>query len=226
MTLLVVAATPMEVAPFVATLRHTGSADERLARYTSNGHDIDVLTTGVGMVATAAWTARAIARKTYDAALNFGVCGSFDTALVNGRVVHVVTDRIGELGAEDGDAFLTVAELGLVGDNEFPFEGGRLVNRSAPDAGALGRLDAVHGLTVSTVHGNDQSIATALGRFEVQVESMEGAAFLYCCLTAGVRCAQVRAVSNRVERRNRAAWNLPLAIQALNETAIDILRTL
>jgi futalosine hydrolase len=65
-----------------------------------------------------------------------------------------------------------------------------------------------------------------LGRFEVQVESMEGAAFLYCCLTAGVRCAQVRAVSNRVERRNRAAWNLPLAIQALNETAIDILRTL
>ena len=37
---------------------------------------------------------------------------------------------------------------------------------------------------------------------------MEGAAFMYACLIAGVPFAQVRAVSNRVERRNRAAWDL------------------
>jgi futalosine hydrolase len=226
MKLLVVAATPMEVAPIVSTFTRVGGAGDRVVQYKAHGHEVDVLTSGVGMVAASAWTARALALRAYDAAINLGVCGSFDPALVNGRVVQVVTDRIGELGAEDGDAFLTVGELGLVGDDEFPFESGRLVNRSAPTSGPLERLDQIHGLTVSTVHGNERSIANVMERFDVQVESMEGAAFFYCCLTARVPCAQVRAVSNRVERRNRSAWNLPLAIQALNDAASEILRNL
>ena len=62
-----------------------------------------MLTTGVGMVATAAWCSRALALTRYDLALNVGVCGSFDPALAPGSVVHVVRDRIAELGAEDGD---------------------------------------------------------------------------------------------------------------------------
>ena len=53
-----------------------------------------MLTTGVGMVATAAWCSRVLARGGYDVALNLGVCGSFDRALAPGSVVHVVTDRL------------------------------------------------------------------------------------------------------------------------------------
>jgi futalosine hydrolase len=222
MKLLIVAATIPEVGPLAATL--TGAeSNGRVVRGAWRGHDVDVLTTGVGMVATAVWTARALAGAPYDLALNLGVCGSFDTALANGRVVHVVTDRIGELGAEDGDSFLTAGEIGLLAESEFPFEDGRLVNRSAPSLPAIRSLVDVHGLTVNTVHGSERSIAAVSGRFDVQVESMEGAAFFYCCLTAGIACAQIRAVSNRVERRNRAAWDLPLAIRSLNDAAIGIL---
>ena len=39
------------------------------------------------------------------------MCGSFDRALEPGTVVHVGSDRIAELGAEDDDAFLTIQEL-------------------------------------------------------------------------------------------------------------------
>jgi futalosine hydrolase len=80
-------------------------------------HTIETLITGVGMVATAAACSRALAGGRFDLALNFGVCGSFDRALGPGAVVHVVSDRIAELGAEDGDVFLSLADLDLPGQD-------------------------------------------------------------------------------------------------------------
>ena len=53
-----------------------------------------LIVTGVGMVATAARVARALARTPYDVAFNFGVCGSFDRALALGQVVHVTSDAL------------------------------------------------------------------------------------------------------------------------------------
>ena len=67
---------------------------------------IDLLVTGVGMVATAAHTAACATARRYDVAYNFGVCGSFDRAMALGSVVHVTADRLSELGAEDGDHFV------------------------------------------------------------------------------------------------------------------------
>src|SRR5262249_10571302 len=157
MRILVVAATSAEIAPLVTRLgaiRH---------------HQVDVLTTGVGMVATAARCAQALARKSYDLALNFGVCGSFDRALSPGTVVHVVADCIAELGAEDGDAFLTIQQMRLLGDDEFPFAGGMLVNAAPPSNAVLSALPAVSGITVNTVHGNERSIAAVVERFKPQV---------------------------------------------------------
>jgi futalosine hydrolase len=51
---------------------------------------------------------------------------------------------------------------------------------------------------------------------------MEGAAFMYACLIHNVRFAQVRAVSNLVERRDRARWQMVEAIQALGVAAFRI----
>ena len=223
MRILVVAATTAEIDPFVAGLRFRSDGDSRVARYTRGVHDVDVLTAGVGMVATAAWCSRVLATGDYDMALNFGVCGSFDRTLVPGRVVHVVSERLPELGAEDDGAFLTIEELKLPGDNEFPFEAGRMVNVAPPPNPVLRRLPSVDGITVNTVHGNEQSIAAVIARFRPQVESMEGAAFMYACLIHGLPCAEVRAVSNVVEKRNRSAWKMAEAIRGLSETALGIL---
>jgi futalosine hydrolase len=53
---------------------------------------------------------------------------------------------------------------------------------------------------------------------------MEGAAFFYVCRQLNVPCIQIRAVSNYVEKRNRDAWNIPLAIKNLNTFAVEFLK--
>jgi futalosine hydrolase len=216
MRTLIVAATAAEIEPAVANLRYASDRGPRVKTYTYAGHDVDVLVTGVGMVATAAWCSMLLAQTRYELALNAGVCGSFDPALGPGVVVHVVADRIAELGAEDDEVFLPVADLALPCEYQF-------VNHAPPGTDALSRLPAVTAITVNTVHGNARSIAAVMQRFSPQVESMEGAAFMYACLINGVCFAQVRAVSNLVETRNRSAWDIPGAVRSLGRTTLDIL---
>ena len=197
----------------------------RSASYRFGDHDVDVLTTGVGMIATAAWCSRTFAAEHYDLALNVGLCGSFDASLAAPAVVHVTSDRITELGAEDGDDFLTIHQLQLLGENEFPFDRGMLVNANPPQLPPLTALRSVTGITVNTVHGNERSIAAIRDRFDPDVESMEGAAFMYAGLVAGVPFAQVRAVSNAVVRRNRSEWRIDEAIRALGEQSVKLLES-
>lgn len=223
MRVLVVAATPAEISPFVSGLGRASVVGPRVTSYEGVGHQIDVLISGVGMVATSTWCSRVLSTNKFDVALNLGVCGSFKPEIFPGSVVHVVSDRLAELGAEDGDGFLTIQEMKLLGDDEFPFTGGRLVNAAPPVLGPLSSMRPVGGITVSTVHGNDDSIARVTRRFSPDVESMEGAAFMYACLVHGVPFAQVRAISNMVERRNRATWKLEEAIANLGLVARQIL---
>jgi len=217
--ILLVAATATEAAPVEAALDRVGPRGPRLDSYRGHSHDIDILTTGIGMVATAAWCSRALAQQPYDLALNVGVCGSFDPGLDLGRVVHVVSDRIVELGAEDGDEFLTFDAL------ELPVEA-TCVNSAPPVSPTIAALPAVRGITVNTVHGNERSIASVVRRFTPQVESMEGAAFMYACAVHSIPFAQVRAVSNIVARRDRASWKMAEAIAALGQTTLEIISDL
>ncbi len=220
--ILIVAATEMEVRPVIVSLHDRERAD-RFCSGRYGAHVVDVLVTGVGMVATAACTSDALARNGYDVAFNLGVCGAFDRRLALGTVTHVVSDTIAELGAEDGEAFLSVHDLGLLGHDDRPFTGGRLVNAHPPENAVLSELPTVAGITVNTGHGHEPSIERIAARLQPQVESMEGAAFMYSCLMAGVPFAQVRAVSNIVERRNRAAWDVAGAVGQLGSTALRIL---
>ena len=210
MRLLVVAATPGECASVAGLSRL--------------GQHLEVLVTRVGMVATAARVSRALAQSRYDLALNIGVCGAFDRGLGLGAVVHVTSDRLPELGVEDGATFIPADVLGLVPADEPPFSNGQLINSAVPASATLEALPRVSGITVNTVHGDEASIAAVVDRYHPQVESMEGAAFMYACLIAGVPFAQVRAVSNYVERRNRDSWQMPDAIEALNHTTAALLQ--
>jgi len=219
---LVVAATRPEVAPLISELANAARHNQVVSG-TLGAHKLDVLFTGVGMVATAAWCTRALAIGGYDVALNFGVCGSFNPEMPTSSVVHVTSDVLAELGVEDGPRFHTLQEIGLLEPDEFPYTGGRLLNEAFPPLAGLEDLPVASGITVNTVHGEEESISSIRSRYAPDVESMEGAAFMYACLIAGVPFAQVRAVSNRVERRNRAAWDLAGAIQHLGRVSLKLL---
>ncbi len=227
MHILMVAATSGEVAPVAGRFGESIGPGARLSRCIFAGHDVHVLITGVGMVATAAWCSRALTEQAYNLALNVGVCGSFDRALEPGRVVHTVSDRIVELGAEDDERFLSIEELNLPDvAAAAPYARAELVNLSPPGNAALRELPCVSGVTVNTVHGNERSIAAFMQRFKPQVETMEGAAFMYACLIHAVQFAQVRAVSNFVERRNRDRWRMSEALGSLGMATARILEAL
>src|SRR5262249_3588911 len=96
-------------------------------------------------------------------------------------------------------------------------------NMTPPVNPEIAALPVVRGITVNTVHGRETSIADVVARCAPQVESMEGAAFMYAASISGVPFAQIRAVSNLVERRNRDAWKMQEAIHNLGNAALQIL---
>jgi len=77
-------------------------------------------------------------------------------------------------------------------------------------------LTLVEGVTVNKVHGSQLSIQKVIKQFSPDVESMEGAAVSYVCMQQQIKFIQIRAISNYVEKRNKSAWNIPLAVRNLN----------
>ncbi|HEV7232380.1 MAG TPA: futalosine hydrolase, partial [Bacteroidia bacterium] len=210
--------TEMEIDPLISELHFQNESENQLRYYSLGGLTIHVLITGVGMTSTAFQMGRVMGRSTYSCALNAGLAGSFNRNLDLGAVVHITDDCFSELGAEDGDRFVPIGEMGLGAVQKVTSE------CQFPANPALELIPRVNGITVNTVHGNDKSISEIFDRCHPVTESMEGAAFLMACAGAGIPGAQIRAVSNYVERRNREAWNIPLAIRNLNKTILDILR--
>lgn len=212
MKILLVAATASEIESLLLHFNILENAG------TVNENSVDVLITGVGMTATAFAMGKSLALNRYDLAINAGIAGAFDRSLKTAEVVAVTLDCFAELGSEDGEDFLTIDQLGFGKSNVKPdhlFE--------HPNVEALKKT---RGITVNKVHGNDESIYTTVTRLNPQIESMEGAAFFYACNQYNLPCLQIRAISNYIERRNRDAWKIPLAIQNLNAVLIELLSTL
>ena len=207
MKILLVAATRAEIA-LLATHFQLSGGDFVQTK------DFDLLITGVGMTATAYALGKHLSVN-YKLVLNLGIAGSFNTALPPGSVVNVVTDEFAELGAEDGEDFLSIDQLGF-GKAKYSAKNNLLHSD-------LEMLPKVHGITVNRVHGHKNSITGIIAHFNPEVESMEGAAVLYCCEKEDLPCLQVRSISNYVEPRDKERWQTGLAIKNLNEWAIGFL---
>jgi len=208
MRILIVAATLFEVQSF-KSLVESQAQDSKLPV-------IDFLITGAGMVATSFALGKHLAINQYDLAINLGIAGSFDRSIALGDVVEITEDTLAELGAEDDEDFITIDKLGF-GESVFKS------TYALPNHLNLKKATAI---TVNTVHGNEASIYKLGSRINAQIESMEGAAFFYACRQMGVPGLQIRAVSNYVEKRNRDAWQIGLAIKNLNTFADEYLSQL
>jgi futalosine hydrolase len=191
-----------------------------------DSHEIDFLISGVGMTATTYSLTKRLSKKRYDLALNVGLAGAFRDEINVGEVVNVVTDCFADLGAEDGERFLTLSQLGLLEEDKFPFWNGKLKTDEAQNYKPLSSLKNVKAITVNKVHGNEESIFRTVQKFHPDIESMEGAAFSYVCLMEKVPCIQLRAISNRVEHRNREFWNIELAVNNLNEVVLQFIESI
>lgn len=218
MKILIVSATQFEIKPLLDFL---GIAIPTIGMNNANidfeDKDIQVLITGIGMVNTAFMVGR-YSLNHYDLVVNVGVCGAFDRELELGTVVHVTEDILSEMGAEDGEEFLTYDQLNLPGEHLFS-ENYTITNTF------IDSLKKVKGITVNTVHGNELSIEKVEQLYHPDVESMEGAAFFASCSGMKANHIQIRAISNYVEKRDKSKWQMPLAIKNLNDFLINFINS-
>ena len=213
MRILIVAATESEVQSLKSQV-DSPTQDSGLST-----QDLTFLITGVGMVATAFALGKRLAINQYDLAINLGITGAFDRNIALGEVVEITGDTFAELGAGDGDEFITIDTLGFGTGMFKPTTTLSSLNKSFA-------LKTATAITVNTVNGNEVSIQKIIKRLNPQTESMEGAAFFYACNQMNVPCIQIRAVSNYVEKRNRDNWKIGLAIKNLNIFAGEFLKQL
>ncbi|MBV6440126.1 MAG: futalosine hydrolase [Haliscomenobacteraceae bacterium CHB4] len=223
MQVLLVSATIFEVAPTLNWLEEHFEINEK-GVFEKGGLSVFPLVTGVGTTATAFSLGQFLSQNQADLAINAGIAGAFDRNFRLGDVLNIATERFGDLGVEEADGrFTDLFELGLLEKNDPPFINGLLRN---PVAEKAAFLPLAHGLTVHKVHGSISSVTAIQAKYpDAQVESMEGAAFFHACLRSQIQFLEIRSISNYVEARNREKWNLPLAINNLNQTLIAMLET-
>lgn len=183
---------------------------------------VDTLITGIGPVFTTYLLTRRLSEKDYDLVINAGIAGSFNSEIPIGETVFVQSDQFADLGIEDKNEFYTIFEKGFLNKDQFPFKNAKLEN---PYLFNL-NLKKVSAITVNTTHGCDKSIDLFKQKFKADIETMEGAAFFYVCLQEGEKFFQVRAISNLIEERNSANWNIPLAIKNLNQKLFELMDVL
>jgi len=223
MRLLIVSATSLEIKYLIAALGKGRVLKNQISRYRYKNFEVDILITGVGMVPTAVLTSMVLSRYAYDVVINAGICGSFTRDIPIGNVLNIGVDSLPETGAEDGEHFLSLIDLKLLDQDEFPFHGGKLINDSIFESKLISGLPVITGVTVNTVHGNAENIKSFLSLHNADVESMEGAAFMYSCKMHKKRHIQIRSVSNYIEDRDISQWDIPLAVQNLNSFLLELL---
>nr|WP_308409660.1 futalosine hydrolase [Streptomyces sp. A3M-1-3] len=189
---------------------HRGGAPEVTA--VSGTVSFEVLVVGVGPAAAAAGTATALATAPYDLVVSAGIGGGFQPAAPPGSLVVADAIVAADLGAETPDGYLPVEALGF----------GRSVHLPPPDltAHAAQALDALIApvLTVSTVTGTaDRAAELAARHPRAGAEAMEGFGVAEAAALHAVPVLEIRAISNAVGPRDRAAWRIGDALAALTE---------
>jgi len=226
MKILIVAATDLEIRPLLHHLLKIRKDNRWMGLYRLGKLEIDVLITGIGMVHTAFHLGKTLTMKRYDIAINAGIAGVYDFTMELGKVVHVTRECITELGTREEEKSLTFYKLDLTDPDVFPYRSGFLFNEKWPDIPALRDLPRLTGNTVNQIHSTPEILNALMLQYPAEVETMEGAAFLYGCLVEGIPCAQIRSFSNYVQESDKSRWNIHLAVENLNKTVIKILQEL
>ncbi|WAZ22484.1 futalosine hydrolase [Streptomyces cinnabarinus] len=199
---------------FPGTVEHVHRPGVSLVRTSGS---CDLLAAGVGPAAAAASTAAALTAaalkgRPYRLVVCAGIGGGFQPGAPVGSLVVSRTITVADLGAETADGFLPVTELGFGLVTHIPPRS--LVRDAVQATGA--RSGTV--LTVSTVTGTAARADALRARHpDALAEGMEGFGVAEAADAQGRPVLEIRAISNPVGPRDRAAWRIGEALEALTE---------
>jgi futalosine hydrolase len=209
--ILVVAATALEIAPFLGELRNKAFGNK----------DIDVLVTGIGLTATTYSLMEQLRLKKPAVIIQAGVGGCFDKTIPLGKVLAIRIEAIADQSVIELNKLKTLFDLKLVPQDKFPFKRGWLWNNNAVLKKV--KLKKVVGVTVNEITTSAEKVRFYRKKFNPVIESMEGAALHYVCLKEKIPFIQLRSVSNYIAERNKKNWNMKDSIINLNKELVRLL---
>jgi futalosine hydrolase len=220
---LIITAVEVERAAVLAGLGLTDAREDDV----ETGQPIVVKAAGVGPASAAAVTAQLLTIAGYldhwfDAVICTGIAGGFTDRVELGGLALATESIAADLGASSPDGFHPLDELGF-GPSHHEADATLLrVLRTALPAAVPGPV-----LTVSTVTGTaEEKEAVEKRHPDAVAEAMEG--FGVATATRrwpGVAFGELRAISNAVGPRDRAAWRIPQALQAIRSAFERLART-
>lgn len=214
MYILLVAATENEIRPTSDWLSSVKGS--------INGHEAEVLITGVGSAATSYALTRQLLWRSPELVIQAGIGGSFSNDYPPETVAFIGDEVFADLGVFQNNKFDDIFDMGFAGANDHPFTEKKLVNPRLEPWVKYG-LPFLRGATINCVSSTDMQIDAIKSKYHPEIESMEGAALHYACLMEHVPFIQLRAVSNFVGERDKNKWKMMEAIKALNEKLRRIL---
>jgi futalosine hydrolase len=186
----------------------------------------DVLLAGVGPVAAAVNTTKALAATEYDLVVCAGIAGGFVGRAEVGSLVVAKEIVAADLGAETPEGFSSLDELGF-GSTRVPVDAD-LANRVTEALRAAGL--SVHTgpvLTLSTVTGTAETAEELAKRVPGAIaEGMEGFGVALAAREFGLPVLEIRSISNPVGPRDRANWRIKEALDALEAASTAFLEVL
>jgi len=178
-----------------------------------------VVAAGAGTAAAAAGTAAALAAGSYGCVISAGIGGGFPGRAPVGSLVVASEMIAADLGAETPEGFKSAAELGF-GSVNVPADPGTVQALAAALAAAGLHVSTGPVLTVSTATGTTETAAALAARVPgAAAEAMEGYGVAVAAHRLGLMALELRAISNPVGPRDRAAWQIGEALNALAAAA-------
>lgn len=199
------------------------------------GNDVALVATGIGLVNTAQTLTGLFETMTVRRVIQLGIGGAYPSSGLEVGDIAAATEEISaEYGVAGDDGWSDGRTIGIpLVETEPPtfnhialdkaFSDRAL--RSAQTLASQSNCNARSGpfVTVQTVTGSDIRAHELDTRFNALCENMEGAASAQVCSIYNIPMAEIRGISNIVEKRDLARWNIPLAAKRAQEAALALL---
>jgi len=211
MSVLIVAATALEIDPFIRHYQQVTGKQWKLLY-------IEIMITGVGLTAASYHITRHLLQYRPDFVLQAGIAGSFSNKLQLGEVVAIKKDTIADAMVKEDRQYRSVFELGLLSKNKFPYKNGWLQNN--PSLLKQFSFKKATAISVNEITTGKEKIDLYRQHYQPDIESMEGAALHYICNMEQVPYLQLRSISNTVGKRNKKKWQIQKAVENLNAAII------
>lgn len=207
MKILIAAATEQEIAP----LRDRAVPD---------GIKLQYVITGIGMLAAGIRIMQAIHQQKPGLVIQAGIAGAYNRNLALGSVVVVKKEFLADLGVEENGEWKDIFDLKLAEDSVKPFQqkGLLMINDNISSIG----LPEVTSATINEITTRKERMFQIIEKYNPDIESMEGAALHYACITEDIPFIQLRSISNFIGERDKKKWKIAEAIKNLNNAVYEL----